>query len=116
MEIKELEEDDISKVVELYGEEIPSSEDKETVMYKLEKDLTEVLGNDHMLVALENEKVIAFSWAQIHEDKKERIVDTVKMLLISPYRYGMGVGGQLIEKEREYAREKGVDLLDIEVR
>lgn len=115
LEIKELKENDISKVVELYSEGIPSSEDKETVMKKLERDLKDALVNDHMLIALENKKAIAFSWAQIHEDKKGRVVDTVKLLLISPFRYGMGIGGQLLEKEREYAREKGVDLLEIDV-
>jgi GNAT superfamily N-acetyltransferase len=116
LEIKELENGEIPKLIELYGEVCPFTEDKESVMEKLERDLKDALGNDHMLIALENEKVIAFSWAQIHEDKKGRVVDTVKMLLISPSRYGMGIGGQLMEKEREYARYKGVDVLDIDVR
>ena len=116
LEIKELENGEISMVIELYGEVCPFTEDRKTVMDKLERDLKDALENDHMLIALEDEKVIAFSWAQIHEDKKGRIVDTVRMLLISPSRYGMGIGGQLMEKEKEYARERGVDMLDIDVR
>ena len=116
MEIKELEKSEIAQVVELYGEGVPTAEGKEAVMSKFGEKIEEALEKDHMLIALENEKAVGFSWAQIREMKDGMKMDKVIMLLISLDRYGVGIGGQLMEKEREYAREKGAGVLDIEAR
>ncbi|MEE9152384.1 MAG: GNAT family N-acetyltransferase [Thermoplasmata archaeon] len=114
MEIKELEKSEIAKVVEFYGEVTLSAEGKEAGKKRFEEEITNAIGKDHMLLALEDEESIGFSWSQIHESKEGKKIDKVIMLLISPDRYGIGIGGQLMEKEREYAKEKGVDVLDIE--
>ncbi|MEE9152387.1 MAG: GNAT family N-acetyltransferase [Thermoplasmata archaeon] len=81
---------------------------------RFENEINNALRRDHMLVTLEDEEVIGFSWSQIHESKEGKKIDKVIMLLISPDRYGIGISGQLMEKEREYAKEYGVDVLDIE--
>ncbi len=116
MEIKELDKSEVVKVVELYKEGLSSIEGKEAVIDRFGDEIGLALGKDHLLIALENEKVVGFSWAQIRKEKNGMKIDKVIMLLISPDRYGIGIGGQLMEKEREYAREEGVDVLDIEAR
>lgn len=114
MEIKELEKSEITKVVKFYGEVALSAEEKETGKERFESKITNALGKDHMLIALENEEIVGFSWSEISEARDGKKVDKVKMLLISPDKYGVGIGGELMERERVYAKENGVDVLDIE--
>ncbi|UCE74974.1 MAG: GNAT family N-acetyltransferase, partial [Methanomassiliicoccales archaeon] len=97
MEIKEMEKDDIPKVVEFFGEVVPSAQQKEADMNNFESELNKSLGKDHFLMALEDETVIGFLRSRIQEDKFGRILDMVTMLLISPERYGQGIGGALME-------------------
>ena len=113
MEIKELEEGEISKVVQFYSEVMLSAEEKKEGMEIFKEKIEKSFKKDHMLIALENDELVAFSWAQIQETAGRK-VDKVIMMLISPDRYGVGIGGQLIEKEREYAKKMGADVLDIE--
>jgi hypothetical protein len=115
MEIKELEESEVAHVVELYGEVILSSEEKEEGKKKFEEEVKKALGRDHMLIALENGEVTGFSWSRIYEDRGGKRVDKMIRLIIQPEKYGMGIGGALIERETKYARDKEVDVFDIEV-
>jgi GNAT superfamily N-acetyltransferase len=81
-----------------------------------ENELKSAFGNDHMLVAMESEEIVGFLRSQIRENKEGKKVDKVIMLLVSPEKYGEGIGGELIERERKWAKDEGVDVLDIEVR
>jgi predicted N-acetyltransferase YhbS len=115
MEIKELEESRVAEVVEFYGEVILTGEEKEEGKKKFEGEVKSALGKDHMLIALENGELIGFSWSRIYEDKGGKKVDKMIRLIVQPEKYGMGIGGALIEREMKYAREKEVDVFDIEV-
>ena len=106
MEITELEKSDIPKLVEFYGDVAISVEGKEEGMKKFETEINSAMGKDHILVALEEEKIIGFSWAQIRESKDGKKIDKIIMLLIPPEKYGIGIGGALLGKEREYAKDK----------
>lgn len=116
MEINELEISEITKIVEFYGEVATSPEQREEKMEAFEKKINNAFGKDHMLVAVEEGKIVGFSWSEIREAKDGKKVDRVIMLLISPDEYGIGIGGQLMEKEKKYAMLKGADVLDIEVK
>lgn len=115
MEIKELEKSEIGNVVKLYGEVALSVEEKEEGKKRFEGEINNAFGKDHMLIAMENEDVIGFSWSRIYDDKGGKKVDKMIRLIILPEKYGMGIGGALIEKEMKYARDKGADIFDIEV-
>jgi len=115
MEIKELEKSEIENIVKLYREVALSVVEKEESKKRFENDVNNALGKDHMLIAMENENVIGFSWSRIYDDKGGKKVDKMIRLIILPEKYGMGVGGALIEKEMKHARDKGADIFDIEV-
>lgn len=116
MEIKELDKSEIKELVKFYGEAALSSENKEEDMNSFEKEIVSAVGKDHLLISLEGEKIVGFLWSQIIEGKEGKRVDRVIMMLISPDKFGTGIGGGLLEKEREYAKKIGVDVLDIETR
>ncbi|UCG70546.1 MAG: GNAT family N-acetyltransferase [Thermoplasmata archaeon] len=115
MEIKELEKNEIEKVVDLYQDVALSDEEKEAGRKRFENDINDAFTKDHMLIAIENENVIGFSWSRIYEDMGGKRVDKMIRLIIPPEKYGTGIGGALIENEMKYAKEKGVDAFDIEV-
>jgi GNAT superfamily N-acetyltransferase len=116
MEIKELEKNEIKKVVEFYGEVVLPEEKKEEELESFEKEISEGYEKDHMLVAIEDDKVVGFLRSQICEGKNGKKVDKVIIMLISPDKLGFGIGGQLLEEERCYAKKMCVDVLDIETR
>lgn len=115
MEIRELAKKEIKKAVKFYEDVVCTTEGKEAGMNNFEKDIIKAFKEDHILIAVEGEDIIGFSWSKMSETKNKKKIDKVIMLLISPDKYGVGVGGSLMEKEREYARKKGADVFDIEV-
>lgn len=115
MEIKELEKSEIEKVVGLYQKVVLLDEENEAGKKRFESEINNALTKDHMLIAIEDENVIGFSWSRIYEDIGGKRVDKMIRLIIPPKRYGTGIGGALIEDEMKYARDKGVDAFDIEV-
>jgi GNAT superfamily N-acetyltransferase len=116
MEIKELVKEDLGKLVEFYADIALTESQKEEGSKMFENDIRSAMETNHMLVALEDERIAGFLWAHIHLDKNNKKVDKVKMLLISPEKFGEGIGGQLVEAEREFAKNEGVDVLDIDIR
>ena len=116
MEIRELTEADIGLLVEFYADFALSEDEKDRERKIFQKDIKSALKTNHMLIALENERIVGFLWAHIHTDSSKKKVDKVKMLLISPERFGEGIGGELVEAEREFAKKEGVSLMDIDIR
>lgn len=116
MEIKELEEFEVKKVVEFFKRVVLSPEDMEDDKGDFEEEIKSAFGKDHMLIAMERGEIVGFLRSQVLMNKTGKKVDKVIMLLVSPERYGEGIGGELIESERKWAKETGVDVLDIEVR
>ncbi len=116
MELKELEEFEVKKMVEFYKRVVLSPNDIEDDKGDFEKEIKNAFGEDHMLIAIEGEEIVGFLRSQVQENNEGKKVDKVIMLLISPEKYGEGIGGELIEKEREWAKDTGVNVLDIEVR
>jgi GNAT superfamily N-acetyltransferase len=116
MQINEVKEADLKKVVEFLKIVTLSPEEIRNGKGEFEEEIENAFGCDHMLVATKNDEIIGFSRSQIRENKQGKKVDKVIMLLIDPEKYGEGIGGELIEKERKWAKEIGVNILDIEVR
>ncbi len=116
MKIREPEESEIAKVIEFYKNVALSPEEIEDKKGEFEKEIKSAFGHDHMLIAIEGDEIVGFLRSQVLQKKDKKRVDTVILLLVSTEKYGEGIGGKLIEKEREWAKEKGVDMLDIEVR
>ncbi len=115
MKINELGKEEIGNLVDFYANYALSESEKEAGRKMFENDIRSAYETNHMLIAKENEMITGFLWAHIHVNAQEKKVDIVKMLLISPEKLGEGIGGQLLEKEREYAKEKAVDILDIDI-
>lgn len=118
MEVVEAVESDIPAILSLYREacsgeaEIPDSE-----LLDFKSKLEKCIKSDHMLVVKEKKETVGFSWSNISAHKNSgKSIDKITMMLISPERYGEGIGAILIEREREFASSKGIDILDIEVR
>jgi predicted GNAT family N-acyltransferase len=116
MEIKELEEFELERVVEFYKSVELCSDDVEDDKGNFEKEIKDAFGKDHMLIATEQDEIVGFLRSQIFKKKDGKKIDKVIMLLVSPEKYGEGIGGELVEKERKWARDTWVDVLDIEVR
>jgi GNAT superfamily N-acetyltransferase len=116
MKIRKLEKDDITQVLEFYGQVIIQDENLEEAKVKFENDISYAMEEDHMLLAFEDKKMVGFLWSQIVESKSGKTIDKVKMILVHPERLGRGIAGQLMEEEREHARKVGADVLDIETR
>jgi GNAT superfamily N-acetyltransferase len=115
MEIKELKKENIEKLVDFFATYALSEPEKEQGRMMFENDIRSAFETNHMLVAQDGEELVGFLWAHIHDNLKGKKVDIVKMLLISPEKIGEGIGGALLEKEREYAKEKDVDIIDIDI-
>ncbi|UCE38069.1 MAG: hypothetical protein JSW00_02160 [Thermoplasmata archaeon] len=115
MEIREMQKNEIAQVVEYYSGIVPPRENKEEDQRNFENEISKAFGSDHMLLALEDNKIVGFLRSQIQLNQDGKKVDRVIMLLIPLDRLGEGIGGQLIEREREYAKIKGADVLDIEI-
>ena len=115
MEIKELKKEEIAKLVNFFATYALSEEEKEHGKMMFENDIRSAFETNHMLIAQDGEEMVGFLWAHIHDNIKGKKVDNVKMLLISPDKIGEGVGGALLEKEREYAKDKDVDIIDIDI-
>jgi hypothetical protein len=116
MEIKELEESEIEKVVEFYKSAVLCSDEAEEDTGNFEKEIKNAFGKDRILIAIKNSEIVGFLRSQIFEKKDGKKVDKVIMILVSPEKYGEGIGGELVEKERKWAKDTYVDVLDIEVR
>jgi GNAT superfamily N-acetyltransferase len=116
MQIKELEEVEIKKVVDFYKTVVHYPGDVEYDEGDFEEEIKSAFGNDHMLIAIESNEIVGFLRSQVLKKKDAKKIDKVIMLLVSPEKYGEGIGGELIEKEREWARDTGVNVLDIEVK
>ena len=115
MDIMELEKDKIGKLVDFFATYALSEPEKEHGRKMFENDIRSAFETNHMLIANEGEDIVGFLWAHIHDNVKGKKVDIVKMLLISPDKIGEGIGGQLLEKEREYAKDNDVDIIDIDI-
>jgi GNAT superfamily N-acetyltransferase len=116
MEIKELEEIEIKKVVGFYKSVGLCSDDIEDDKENFEEEIKNAFGKDRMLIAMESGEIVGFLRSQIFKKKDGKKIDKVIMLLVSPEKYGKGIGGELVEEERKWARDTWVDVLDIEVR
>lgn len=115
MEINELGKEDIGALVEFYANYALSEPEKEEGKKMFENDIRSAFETNHMLIAKEEQSIMGFLWSHIHVNSQDKSVDIVKMLLISPEKLGEGIGGLLLEKEREYAKENEVDILDIDI-
>jgi GNAT superfamily N-acetyltransferase len=115
MEITELKKENIEKLVDFFATYALSESEQEQGKMMFENDIRSAFETNHMLLASEGEEIVGFLWAHIHDNIKGKKVDIVKMLLISPEKIGEGVGGQLLEKERRYAKDKDVDIIDIDI-
>lgn len=115
MEINELGKEEIGNLVDFYANYALSEPEKEEGRKMFENDIRSAFETNHMLIAKVDEMIVGFLWAHIHVNTKDKKVDIVKMLLISPEKLGEGIGGQLLEREQEYAKEKAVDILDIDI-
>lgn len=116
MEIRELEKGDVPQVMEFFGQVTAQDDDKENARIKFENELAYAIGEDHLLLALEDMKIVGLLWSQVVEDKSGKTIDLVKTMIIHPERLGRGIAGQLMEEEREHARKVGADVLNIETR
>ena len=116
MKIRKLEKDDITQVLEFYGQVVAQDENFEAAKVKFENDIVYAMEEDHMLLAFEDKKIVGFLWSQIVESRSGKTIDKVKMILIHPERLGRGIAGQLMEEEREHAKNVGADVLNIETR
>jgi GNAT superfamily N-acetyltransferase len=114
MEIRELGKDEIGKLVDFYADIALSEALKDERRKMFENDIRSAWETNHMLVAMDDDGIVGFLWAFISVNKFDKKVDRVKMLLISPEKFGEGIGGALVEAERDYAKAEGVDLLDID--
>jgi hypothetical protein len=114
MKIKELDKSEIKELVKFYGEAALTSEQKEDEMNNFKKEIELAFGKDHLLIAMEGEKIVGFLRSQICEGKDCKRIDRVIMMLVSPEKFGTGISDQLLEKEKEYAKKIGVDVLDID--
>jgi predicted GNAT family N-acyltransferase len=115
MEIDELEKEEIEKLVNFYANYALSEPERTEGNKMFENDIRSAFETNHMLIAKENDNIVGFLWAHVHVNAQDKKVDIVKMLLISPEKLGEGIGGDLMEKERAYAKEKDVDILDIDI-
>jgi hypothetical protein len=115
MEIAELRKEKIEKLVDFYAQYALSEPEKEHGKKMFENDIRSSFETNHMLLACEGEDIVGFLWAHIHDNIRGKRVDIVKMLLISPEKIGEGIGGQLLEREREYANANSVDIMDIDI-
>ena len=70
---------------------------------------------DRMISVVHGKKVVGFLWSIMYEDDTaDQLVDDVIMILIDPEFQSRGIGGRLMEMEREHARVKGADIIKLQ--
>ncbi len=118
MDVVEAEESDIPAILSLYREAYSGdTEILDSEFLDFKSKLEKCIKSDHMLIVKERGQIVGFSWSSIVAHKNSsKSIDKITMMLISPERYGEGIGGILLEREREFASRKGINILDIEAK
>ncbi len=92
------------------------SEDIITDRRSLKEYLRTSLRDDRMIVIEEEGEIRgflhSFDYRDIVSGKKVR---EIVSLVVHEDHYGEGIGGELIENEREHSKEEGVNILKLEV-
>lgn len=116
---RETKRDDVKAIVDLHRASIvPVWEevDKEYDLSRIEQVIGARVGLDHMVSVFDGECLVGYLWGTLFEDPtQELLVDEVLMVLVHQDYYGRGIGGRLMEMEREHAREKGAGILKLQV-
>lgn len=113
------EEEDIDKIVDLEILSLGPVWNQGDIHYdreNLKEFITDRFKEDRMLVIEEDGELLAFLHSTTFKDVvTSKKVCEVLTLTIHPDHFGEGLGGQIIEYERNLATEEDVDMFKIEV-
>ncbi len=117
--VREAEEGDLERIVKLQKLSMGPVWDDAEVGWdeeSLEDFLKARFEVDRMVVAEEEGELLGFLHSRKYRDAvSEDVIREVLSLVIHPDHFGEGLGGMLLEKEREMSSDEEVDVLKLEV-
>lgn len=117
--IRVVDEEDISSVVDIEKRSLSPVYEEEDIDYekdRLKNYFKEFLERDRMILIEDEDEVLGFLHSRSYEDpiSGQKIRDILTITLHLDH-FGEGLGKELMSYERKDARNKGIDIMKLEV-
>jgi GNAT superfamily N-acetyltransferase len=110
MELREATREDIEDILEMYR----GVNEDTSLTDSLSYCLTRNIGEDRMMLAVVDERPVGFLWSRLLTDPETGAKrDEIKLIIIADDMYGKGIGGLLLEAEKDFAALNQADIMNI---